>query len=232
MTHAHVPLWQYPGNANLARDWSRIKVSYPSVSWVCVNVSSGPGNAQDSRFVTQIPLIQADGIKVIGYVNSAFAANSLATVEADIDKWYTWYPSLDGIFLDEINLDVSNHVYYSTLYTYTKAKAATVLSVINCYRIPDSTYIDCADKFVIFEGTAATFINSYADATWIHSNPASMFAAMITSNSPACMHQCLPLLTQRNIGYAYFSNGTYTVNAYSHMPDINYWNTEKLLLNS
>lgn len=94
----------------------RARRSHPSVPLLAVvNPGSGPGKAQDPSYASGIKSLQASGVSVIGYVHTSWASRPLAEVEADIASYLAWYPSLDGIFVDEMQSLAGSEAYYASL---------------------------------------------------------------------------------------------------------------------
>src|ERR1700740_740827 len=107
-----VILYTHPTDASWA-ELVRARESHPSVPLLAVvNPGSGPGRALEPSYVSGIGSLQAAGVSgigsrqaagvsVIGYVHPSRASRPLAEVEADVASYQAWYPSLDGIFIDE-----------------------------------------------------------------------------------------------------------------------------------
>ncbi len=109
------------------------------------------------------------GGKVIGYVWTNYGAVSLTTAETDIDRWYSFYPNINGIFLDG-GADVSgDENYYATLYSYVKQKDSLSLVVTNpgtntleSYLLDNGTRV--SDVLCIFESN--TGFESWTPSAW------------------------------------------------------------------
>ena len=97
-----VPLYTYPTSST----WNtmvKVKTDYPSVpTIVIINPASGPGSSKDSNYSDGIKKLQAAGISVLGYVHTSYSSKTASAVKADIDKYRSYYPSIDGIFFDEM----------------------------------------------------------------------------------------------------------------------------------
>ena len=147
------------------------------------NVASGPGTSINGDFTTQIPLAQAAGLTVLGYVPTNYGATSAATVEGQVDDWYEWY-GVDGIFFDEASTSPgTDQAYYQGLYNYVKAKpAAGRLVVINPGSPTDVSYMTACDIVCDFEDDANTFLTEFTPETWAADYPADRFCRTINSN--------------------------------------------------
>jgi len=118
-----VPLYTDPSDAS----WSAViaaKMAHPKVGVVAiVNPNNGPGSAASSGYTSGIARLTAAGIKVIGYVATGYASRTAAVVEADIDRWKTFYPGqLGGIFFDEQSNLAKDVAHYSALSQYAKSQ--------------------------------------------------------------------------------------------------------------
>ena len=110
-----VILYTHPKDASWA-ELVRLRESHPSVPLLAVvNPRSGPGRAPDPSYVSGIRSLQAARVSMIGYVHTSWASRPLAEVEADVASYQAWYPSLDGIFVDEMQSAAGREAYYASL---------------------------------------------------------------------------------------------------------------------
>jgi hypothetical protein len=118
-----IPLYVSPG-----AEWSSIiqaKQANSSVPFlVIINPNSGPGSAKDSSYATGIQQLQAAGIIVLGYVDTAYAADSISSVEANVNLYNTWY-HVNGIMFDDMSNALADESYYATLNSYVKSLGMT-----------------------------------------------------------------------------------------------------------
>jgi hypothetical protein len=104
-----------------------LKQEYPSVPlYVILNPDNGPGSSYDSAYATVIGQLQAAGAVVIGYVYTGYGARATATVEADVSRWQSFYPTVNGIFFDEMSNATSTLSYYTGLTTFVHGHGMTV----------------------------------------------------------------------------------------------------------
>ena len=92
------PTYFYPGATN---GWARVLTAAAYVSTVLINPDSGPGIQKMPEFATVTQQSQAAGMKVLGYVDSAYGARAIADVVSDIDSYSSWY-QVDGFFIDDM----------------------------------------------------------------------------------------------------------------------------------
>ena len=110
---------------------------------------------------------------MIGYVDSNYTAIAINTVKAEIDKWMSFYPMIDGIFIDQVtNDDVSAHSdYYVELSEYIHSKGLSI-SVVNI----GTDYVEryesapVADIIVSFENSTLPVEATLLGGNWAGSH--------------------------------------------------------------
>ena len=163
-----VPAYFDPSSSNY---WSRLEAvsrTMPGRLYVIANPNSGPGSSSDPSYSAVIDSMHNAGGKVIGYVHSSYGQRAIGSVEADIASWYSFYPSLDGIFIDEQSNVTGEQSYYSQLYNYIKQKDSTALVVTNPGANTIESYlfnngVRIADVICVFEDNSGF-------GTWIPSS--------------------------------------------------------------
>jgi len=110
-----IPLYIDPltkGSGESRTDWQflcELKRTHRSVSVIAIiNPDNGPGAECRSQYTDGIAQLQDAGIDVVGYVAVGYMRRSDDEQLKMISNWMEWYPSIDGIFLDEIPNRVSN----------------------------------------------------------------------------------------------------------------------------
>ena len=145
-----VPLYTYPTSST----WDtmiNVKTSYPSVPTIAIiNPASGPGSAKDSNYSDGIKKLQAAGISVLGYIHTSYSSRAASAVKADIDKYKSYYPSVNGIFFDEMANWQGKEAYYKNLTVYAKSKGYS-MTVGNPGADTISSYVGTVDNIVIYE---------------------------------------------------------------------------------
>lgn len=173
-----------------------------------MNPASGPGTAVNSDWTAVSNHARVCGHRVLAYVDTNYAARPAADVEADIDKYYSWY-AVDGVFFDRMSNNSADATYYRARYSYAKTKAATVLVAGNPgagastdwqVRTPKS-----ADLLVIHENTAAAFLTWTAPA-WTASYPAATFAHLVHGCSAADLPAVIARSRAQRAGYRYVTD--------------------------
>lgn len=194
---AYFPLWSQQG----VTDWQNMCDGMNTAnngSIAVVNPNSGPHTEALSYISDAIGYCQEAGHNVIGYVSTSYGTRSMTAVKADIDAYYSFYPSIDGIFLDEMptsetatasGCDSScaiNNVrnYYSELHEYVDSIGASTNQnevIGNMGVAPSDDWVlehDVVDKVVIFEGNSGTF-STWTAPSWVAPYPDNDFVVMV-----------------------------------------------------
>jgi hypothetical protein len=157
-----------PAYFSTASLWTRMEAQsskMPGRLWAIVNPASGPGSSKSATYAADIDSMHAHKGGCIGYVYTDYGTIAIATVESQVDEWYSWYPTLDGIFFDcQNSVGGTNESYYQTLYNYVKTKGGVALVVGN----PGAP---TAPTFLYLNGTRVTdvicvFETSSGFQTW------------------------------------------------------------------
>ncbi len=216
-----VPAYFYPGSY-----WTQLDQAKPGVGVAVMNPGSGPGSGPDSNYVAAVKSAEAAGITVVGYVYTSYGSRSIAAVESDINNYYSWYPDLDGIFLDEASTSCTNEPYYATLNSYVKSKGGAGLTVLNPGTQTNQCYEPAADILLTFEGSDTQYVNSYSAPSWVARYPASHFWHVIYGTaSVSAMATAVQLSKARNAGYVYVTSASLP-NPYDVLPSGLYWTGE------
>jgi hypothetical protein len=218
-----VPSYFYPGSL-----WTQMESGAPTVGLAIINPNSGPGTSKDQNYANQVTSTEAKGITVVGYVSTSYAgtqntARTLAAAEQDVDTYYSWYPNLGGIFVDEVSTDcAARDSYYKPLYDYIKNKGGVAEVVLNPGTDTSECYTSAGDIIVNFEDVYSNYIN-WTPASWVSKYPASQFWQIIYSTSTADMSNAIALSKERNADWVYVTDDGGD-NPYDTLPS--YWSNE------
>jgi hypothetical protein len=130
-----------------------LKQQYPSVPlYIILNPDNGPGSSYDSAYATVIGQLQASGAVVIGYVYTNYGARSTSTVEANISRWQSFYPTINGIFFDEMSDATGTISYYTALTAFVHRNGMSVAVGNPGTEMPAAFFAgDVMDNLVISE---------------------------------------------------------------------------------
>jgi hypothetical protein len=170
---------------------------------IVINPHSGPGGRPSPAYRRATRAAQAAGAYVLGYVATGHGRRPLAAVEADVDRYRSWY-GVDGIFFDEAATSAADLPYYRALSQHARGLALTV--ALNPGAVPAAGYFDLADIVVTFEGTYAGYAAALqAMPAWLSGAPRKHAAHLIYDSSrPEALHAAAGAAA----GYVYATSGT------------------------
>jgi len=123
-----IPLYTYPTDSSWAT-CIKLKNANPTMAMnAVINCDNGPGASVDPAYTVGIAQLQSAGIKVYGYVHTSYALRAMTDVQADVSAWKQFYPTLDGIFVDEMATGnaaatrSAQQSYYQTLATFISSQ--------------------------------------------------------------------------------------------------------------
>lgn len=134
--------------------WDDLIAGAPQVGRIIANPDSGPGDTVDPALVSAIAGAQAAGIEVLGYVHTVYAGRDELEVDAETDRWFSFY-GVDGIFFDEVSgLDdcVAQEGWYEARVDYSRTLVPGAVVVMNPGTDTCPSYAGFADTLVLFEG--------------------------------------------------------------------------------
>jgi Spherulation-specific family 4 len=162
---------------------------------IVMNPGSGPGPGPDPAYTKGIDQVQSRAQDVIGYVNTREDDDSLRdlnTVKREVDRYYSWYPRIRGIFFDQMSNNEETKPYFQDLYQHVKGKAPTSRVVGNPGINADTSWqLDApvADVLVVFEGPYQATQNDidmntpgftdWSPPAWVTSRSPTSFANLV-----------------------------------------------------
>ena len=166
-----IPFYIYPtGGAGVEpRYVNLIKLArkYKNVAiYVILNPSNGPGTATDGNYLDAVRKLHGAGIKVLGYVSTDYIGSpaphgnrTIAQIEADVSNWAAFYPSVDGIFFDEMTysypLDPTIASSYITIKNFAHSLNFAPVVSNPGVAVPDDYYTQqLSDVIVVAENNA------------------------------------------------------------------------------
>jgi hypothetical protein len=235
--HQLVPAYFYPDWYNPGNKWYRMCAAMNASSGSSVaimNPASGPGTKANTDYKKVLAYCHAKKQKVIGYVATGYGTVDRAKVAAAINKYYSFYPGIDGIFLDEMANDPAKaavgspnaRAYYRSLYKHIKARTAGTELVVGNPGAAAKTAWQLADPAVdiavIFEGTKAKYATWKAPA-WVSTYRATRFSHLVYDTKASSRQQVCAASRTRNAGYLYVTNDVLP-NPWDTLPP--YWSQE------
>jgi hypothetical protein len=218
-----------------AADWTGV-TSQNSVGLAMLNPLNGRleqlSVAAMQGFQNRFAQLQAQSPRplVFGYVYTRYANTDpnlsdggvhnrdVATVEANINQYFSNFPTIDGIFLDEATHDCGSAGlgYYQDIYQWLQSNhpgkkialnPGTSTSDSECYlRGTSGDPRKAGDILVTFEGTFTKYVKCTARPAWEMNYPAETFWHLVYSTPTAEVGHALALSRTRNAGWVYVTD--------------------------
>jgi hypothetical protein len=208
-----IPLYIWPGEGT---EWSQVVAAGTAVSYIVANAGDpgGPGPSTDTTYTTAISNAHQVGQKVLGYVDTSYAERSLGTVKSEIDQWYSFYPAIDGIFLDLTPSGATRIAdYYKPASDYIRAKPGAHVVIINPGQPQfDEAYMALADVAMSYENPYGSSSdgyapNEYSAPSWMSKYAAQRFWHVVLEvGDKTTMQSVIELARTRNAGHVYVTN--------------------------
>ncbi|ORY53467.1 hypothetical protein BCR33DRAFT_710888 [Rhizoclosmatium globosum] len=195
---------------------------YPNGSWTeAINQSKHanvrtliitpwlPGG-KDAVYVQYIQQARANGIKVLGLVDTGYGARALTAVKADIGL-YNQYYTIDGFYLASAAIDNANLAYYQSLSSYIKGLPQNQIYLgAGSYPLVEG-YMAVADVVLAFSNTFAAYQTLVVPA-WASKYSPSQFAHFVYSTPASQLNTALGLVATNRAGNVYITDfdGSFT----------------------
>jgi hypothetical protein len=207
------------------RGWSDLEHDDPPVRLVVMNPDSGPGGSRQSSYVSAVRAAQADGVVVVGYVDTRFAQAPMSEVQAQVDDYYRWY-AVNGIFFDDASTACSKEPYYAALNGYVKSEGGVQTTILNPGTATNRCYTAAADILVTFEGSYSQYLRGYSAPAWAAQYPPSRFWQIVyDAPTVGALDRTVALSRERGAGWVYVTRGRLP-NPYGALPGARYWSEE------
>jgi hypothetical protein len=221
--HELVPAYFEPGGS--PNPWHTMCDRMAAGSTAIVNPDNGPVKREAKVYLEAMKYCQERGQKVIGYVYTRYGRRSINKVERAIGDYYSWYPTIQGIFLDEMAEAPSAKIesYYRALESLVHEKGGIVVgnpgdTSSTAWQLSD------VDEVVTFEGSAAEFA-TYKPAAWVLQGKAEQIANIVFGASETSqMEDICEQAEEQNAGSVYVTNLPEKPNPYETLPS--YWSSE------
>jgi len=232
-----VPAYSYPTTGSATDFWFNLprmaqvapkgqQLGYVPTFYV-MNPNSGVGASFDANYGAAVYQARVKGIQMYGYIPTNYGAISADSIINQALLYKKWY-GVDGIFLDETQLDSAHYNYYAGLTRYFRTKG---LKVIFNPGIPniDRKFADLADHILTFEGDYAQY-QALQIPSWMYKYPANKFWHVVygVTDAKSFKNTLQMADTVKHAGVLYMTDDVMP-NPYDVIPS--YWSQELKLLN-
>lgn len=229
-----VPAYFYPSGT--PNPWQEMcaAIGTPGGGSVAIlNPANGPGREADANYAAALSYCHERAWRVVGYVYTKYGRRSTAQVEKAINSYYSFYPAIDGIFLDEMAESPTARAkgkmtaegYYRTLYGYIHGKSAAAEVIGNPGTSAATAWqlqAPAADDVVTFEGSSAAY-ETYVAPGWVLGAPAEKIANIVYGAPSGSLAGDCARAASENAGLRFVTN-LEPPNPYEALPA--YWAAE------
>jgi len=205
--------------------WLTMCEAAPARSTVILNPNNGPVKREAKLYAGPIRFCEEHAQRVIGYTYTRYGKRSLATVEKAIAHYYSWFPAIQGIFLDEMAEAPTAKVeaFYKALAAYVHERGGFVVGNPGD-TATTSWQLGAVDQLVTFEGSAAGYA-AYSPAPWVlAAQPRQIANIIFAASTTSQMEAACTKATAQNTGSIYVTNLPEKPNPYATLPS--YWASE------
>ncbi|HEY6795777.1 MAG TPA: spherulation-specific family 4 protein [Kineosporiaceae bacterium] len=149
-----VPMYVHPVLAPAA--WQALTRTDLGSGFVVANAASGPGTAPEQAYVDVLVELQAAGVPLVGYVDSAYGDRCAEEVAVDVVRWRRWF-GVTGVFIDRVTSRPDDPSAARRLVDGVRSAGATRV-VVNPGVVPDASWCRAADAVITFEGTWTDYL--------------------------------------------------------------------------
>lgn len=178
------------------------------------NVYNGPGETANVDYSAAISAVVSNGGKVIGYVHTCYGESTpihalcpktKEAIKAEVDRWYQFYPMINGIFFDEVSTKQGLVSFYQELYDYVQGKQAGSIVYLNFGVEPHQDYAGIGSSVLCtFEGPFSRFAG-WSSPSWITKERS---CALVYDTSASNLPIALESLLSKQVGWFYFTSDT------------------------
>lgn len=226
----------YSGPRSDPTDWATLESTGDQVPLIVVmNPDNGPGSASqygpgtsgNTAYNDAISAINQNG-NILGYVALDYGADSLSSVENEIQTYADWFPNLDGFFLDNVPDDPTSSqiTYLENLVTYIQQNLYSGAMIVfnpgtsfseTMYNDLEGMAPAAGDYIFIDEEDSMANVNATPQAPWITSAMAPDLGEISYANCGDAAE--LDYLGTRNIDWVYATTlGGSGTDPYSALP--------------
>lgn len=207
-----VPAYFHP--AVHPEHWARLAERAEQVRLVILNLANGPGTRPDPSHLPALHQLQAAGVEIAGYVDSAYGRRPMNEAIADVGRFLEWYDVV-GVCFDRAAGDAEHIDYYARL--SQRARSMGIRHVtFNHGAHPLEGYAQHADLLGTFEGPWFAYLEAPVPR-WTRSMPAESFYHVVYSVPPGRFADAYLLAGSRGAGFAYITDHG-GANPYERLP--------------
>lgn len=195
--------------------WARLVEAAPVLRLVVVNPHDGPGREVDPAYPPVVAALRAAGVRMAGYVDTAYGQRSPAEVAADVALHGERY-GLAGVFLDQVSTGLDQLEHYGQVVRLSRAAGARFVA-LNHGAVPHPGYLDLANLTVTFEGPWQAWL-TLAEPAWLRRQPVRRLCHLVHAVPPVELGRGLTVAGDRHAGALMLTDGT-GANPWDRLPE-------------
>ncbi|GAB2622085.1 spherulation-specific family 4 protein [Streptomyces capparidis] len=169
-----VPLYVHPAADPAA--WRAAAGAARLLHGVVLNAADGPGAAPEPGYAAAAKLLRSAGVRVYGYVDTAYGRRPDREVLADVRRHRDWYGAR-AVFYDQAAADPGLLRRYRRLVRAARGCGMRAVA-LNPGTHPDPGYAVLADLVVTFEGPFAAY-RTASVPRWTAEHPPERFCHLV-----------------------------------------------------
>jgi hypothetical protein len=158
-----IPLYIYPTNLTDENKKDLIQLNTnTNNNIVIINPNNGPGDYIDKHYIELLEFLNNTNIQSIGYIFTSYSSRDIDEIKNEIDFYSLNYPSISGIFFDEVLLENDdNNNYLIEISNYARSKNLKFITLNPGTNIPQKYFdIKYYDLIVTFEDYFDNFVQN------------------------------------------------------------------------
>jgi hypothetical protein len=185
--------------------WLRLAALAPLLRFVIVNPHNGPGRRPDPAYPEPTRLLNAAGVRTVGYVDTSYGSRPPEDVAEQVRAYRSWY-AVDGVFLDQA---VSGLVALDRRrrYAVQARTAGARFVVLNPGAVPHPACLNLADLVITFEGPWSHY-RGLAQPDWVLRWPATRFCQLVYGIPSGAVPAAVHAATGQHAGTVYLADGS------------------------
>jgi Spherulation-specific family 4 len=233
-----IPSYWDPTVLGTGTKWDNTVALGANTGVVVLNPDTGPGLFPNANTLANVTAAQAVQQNVFGYVSTCYIgrvtavssaptclAKTVAGVKSQIDDYFTWYPTINGIFLDEGNDQCVDGATQSALANYVHTTYPGKQVILNSGKNVAEDYVSgfglgasfAFDIIVNFEGSAASY-TPWQPAWWVYAYPANRFWHIVYDAADSVRPSIVAASKTRQAGNLYVTNLPLLPNPFADLP--------------
>ncbi|MGW5041479.1 spherulation-specific family 4 protein [Streptomyces parvulus] len=187
-------------------EWAGLTCPGTPLHWVVLNISDGPGAHPDPRCLEAAGRLRNAGVRVLGHLDAAYGARSLAEQVAEAHRYIDWY-QVDGFLLDHCPSERAALPEIRRTVGTLRLIRDDAHIVLGHGTHPYPGYAENADQLVTFSGSWADYRWSQA-SEWSADYPPERFCHFVHGVPRGHLEEALRIARWQGAATIYITDRT------------------------